>query len=79
MRNMSNDMIKLNMLISKNSNSSQELQYGNTITENEFVRSLKVGRFCSSTSRHSLARNSWLDSHRSHVTRDTVSERSLDC
>ncbi|KYO37331.1 coiled-coil domain-containing protein 40 [Alligator mississippiensis] len=42
MRNMSNDMIKLNMLISKNSNSSQELQYGNTITENEFVRSLKA-------------------------------------
>uniref|UniRef100_A0A7M4FLL4 Coiled-coil domain 40 molecular ruler complex subunit n=1 Tax=Crocodylus porosus TaxID=8502 RepID=A0A7M4FLL4_CROPO len=42
MRNMSNDMIKLNMLISKNSNSSQELQHGNTITENEFVRSLKA-------------------------------------
>ncbi|XP_067164571.1 coiled-coil domain-containing protein 40 isoform X3 [Apteryx mantelli] len=42
MRNMSNDLIKLNMLINKNSNSFEELQYGNIITENEFVRSLKA-------------------------------------
>ncbi|NWI98409.1 CCD40 protein, partial [Crypturellus undulatus] len=42
MRNMSNDLIKLNMLINKNSNSFEELHYGNIITENEFVRSLKA-------------------------------------
>ncbi|XP_062447645.1 coiled-coil domain-containing protein 40 isoform X3 [Rhea pennata] len=42
MRNMSNDLIKLNMLINKNSNSFEELQYGNIITENEFIRSLKA-------------------------------------
>ncbi|KAM9208036.1 coiled-coil domain-containing protein 40-like [Leptosomus discolor] len=42
MRNMSNDLIKLNVLIHKNSSSFEELQYGNTITENEFVRSLKA-------------------------------------
>lgn len=44
MRNMSNDLIKLNVLINKNNNSFEELQYGNIITENEFVRSLKVQR-----------------------------------
>lgn len=44
MRNMSNDLIKLNVLINKNNNSFEELQYGNIITENEFVRSLKVRR-----------------------------------
>ncbi|XP_075296789.1 coiled-coil domain-containing protein 40 [Opisthocomus hoazin] len=42
MRNMSNDLIKLNVLINKNNNSFKELQDGNIITENEFVRSLKV-------------------------------------
>ncbi|NXW63975.1 CCD40 protein, partial [Eurystomus gularis] len=42
MRNMSNDLIKLNMLINKNSSSFEELQYGNVIAENEFVRSLKA-------------------------------------
>ncbi|NXC72988.1 CCD40 protein, partial [Anhinga anhinga] len=42
MRNMSNDLIKLNVLINKNNNSFEELQYGNIITENEFVRSLKA-------------------------------------
>ncbi|NWI09138.1 CCD40 protein, partial [Crypturellus soui] len=42
MRNMSNDLIKLNMLINKNSSSFEELHYGNIITENEFVRSLKA-------------------------------------
>ncbi|NXD16666.1 CCD40 protein, partial [Nothocercus nigrocapillus] len=42
MRNMSSDLIKLNMLINKNSNSFEELHYGNIITENEFVRSLKA-------------------------------------
>ncbi|NXT44052.1 CCD40 protein, partial [Pelecanoides urinatrix] len=42
MRNMSNDLIKLNVLINKNNNSFEELQCGNVITENEFVRSLKA-------------------------------------
>lgn len=42
MRNMSNDLIKLNVLINKNNSSFQELQHGNIITENEFVRALKV-------------------------------------
>ncbi|NXS52993.1 CCD40 protein, partial [Brachypteracias leptosomus] len=42
MRNMSNDLIKLNVLINKNKSSFEELQYGNMITENEFVRSLKA-------------------------------------
>ncbi|NXP49452.1 CCD40 protein, partial [Heliornis fulica] len=42
MRNMSNDLIKLNVLISKNNSSFEELQCGNAITENEFVRSLKA-------------------------------------
>ncbi|KFQ01810.1 Coiled-coil domain-containing protein 40, partial [Haliaeetus albicilla] len=40
--NMSNDLIKLNVLINKNNSSFEELQYGNIITENEFVRSLKA-------------------------------------
>ncbi|NXK24288.1 CCD40 protein, partial [Arenaria interpres] len=42
MRNMSNDLIKLNVLINKNNSSFEELQHGNVITENEFVRSLKA-------------------------------------
>ncbi|NWX47805.1 CCD40 protein, partial [Steatornis caripensis] len=42
MRNMSTDLTKLNMLINKNNSSFEELQYGNIITENEFVRSLKA-------------------------------------
>ncbi|NXD84167.1 CCD40 protein, partial [Halcyon senegalensis] len=42
MRNMSNDLIKLNMLINKNNSSFEELRYGNIITENEFVLSLKA-------------------------------------
>ncbi|XP_068007379.1 coiled-coil domain-containing protein 40 isoform X2 [Melanerpes formicivorus] len=42
MRNMSNDLIRLNVLINKNNNSFEELQYGNIITENEFLRSLKA-------------------------------------
>ncbi|NWI64273.1 CCD40 protein, partial [Todus mexicanus] len=42
MRTMSNDLIKLNVLINKNSSSFEELQYSNIITENEFVRSLKA-------------------------------------
>ncbi|XP_010156410.1 PREDICTED: coiled-coil domain-containing protein 40, partial [Eurypyga helias] len=42
MRNMSNDLIKLNVLINKNNSSFKDLQYGNMITENEFVRSLKA-------------------------------------
>ncbi|XP_044839214.1 coiled-coil domain-containing protein 40 isoform X2 [Mauremys mutica] len=42
MRNMGNDLMKFNMLINKNSHNSEELQHGNTIMENEFVRSLKA-------------------------------------
>ncbi|XP_064891209.1 coiled-coil domain-containing protein 40 isoform X1 [Columba livia] len=42
MRHMSNDLIKLNVLIHKNNNSFEELQSGNIITENEFLRSLKA-------------------------------------
>ncbi|XP_054833300.1 coiled-coil domain-containing protein 40 [Eublepharis macularius] len=41
MKNMANDLEKLHMLINKNSASSEELQQGNTIMENEFVRTLK--------------------------------------
>uniref|UniRef100_A0A663M6T9 Coiled-coil domain containing 40 n=1 Tax=Athene cunicularia TaxID=194338 RepID=A0A663M6T9_ATHCN len=42
MKNMSNDLIKLNVLINKNNSSFEELRHGNMITENEFVRSLKA-------------------------------------
>ncbi|XP_040438119.1 coiled-coil domain-containing protein 40 isoform X1 [Falco naumanni] len=42
MKNMSNDLIKLNVLINKKNSSCEELQYGNIIAENEFVRSLKA-------------------------------------
>ncbi|XP_034268703.1 coiled-coil domain-containing protein 40 [Pantherophis guttatus] len=42
MKNMSNDLVKLHLLINKNSENSNELQQGNTIMENEFVRSLKI-------------------------------------
>lgn len=45
MKSISNDLIKLNVLINKNNSSFTELQYGNIITENEFVRSLKVQKF----------------------------------
>lgn len=48
MKSMSNDLIKLNVLINKNNSSFTELQYGNIITENEFIRSLKVQRLNSS-------------------------------
>ncbi|NXY76669.1 CCD40 protein, partial [Glareola pratincola] len=42
MRSMSNDLIKLNVLINKNNSSFEELQHGNIIIENEFVRALKA-------------------------------------
>lgn len=42
MKNMANDLEKLHILINKNSATSEELQQGNSIMENEFVRSLKV-------------------------------------
>ncbi|NXT64231.1 CCD40 protein, partial [Chaetops frenatus] len=42
MKNMSNDLIKLNMLINKNNSSVEELQNGKIVTENEFVQSLKA-------------------------------------
>ncbi|XP_030818015.1 coiled-coil domain-containing protein 40 [Camarhynchus parvulus] len=42
MKNMSNDLIKLNTLISKNNSSVENLQSGRIVTENEFVQSLKA-------------------------------------
>lgn len=42
MKNIGNDLVKLHLLINKNSANSEELQQGNSIMENEFVRSLKV-------------------------------------
>ncbi|NWW80386.1 CCD40 protein, partial [Climacteris rufus] len=42
MKNMSNDLIRLNVLINKNNSSFEELQNGKIITENEFVHSLKA-------------------------------------
>ncbi|NXN97360.1 CCD40 protein, partial [Rhinopomastus cyanomelas] len=41
MRNMSTDLVKLNVLINKNNSSFQELRCGNVITENEFICALK--------------------------------------
>ncbi|XP_042307658.1 coiled-coil domain-containing protein 40 isoform X2 [Sceloporus undulatus] len=42
MKNMANDLVKLHLLINKNRENSEDLQQGNTIMENEFVRSLKA-------------------------------------
>lgn len=42
MKNMSNDLIKLNTLITKNNSSVEELQNGRLVTESEFLQSLKV-------------------------------------
>lgn len=42
MKNMSNDLIKLNTLITKNNSSVEELQNGKMVTESEFLQSLKV-------------------------------------
>ncbi|NXG20776.1 CCD40 protein, partial [Grallaria varia] len=42
MKNMSNDLVKLNVLIKKNNSSFEELKHANMITENEFVHSLKA-------------------------------------
>ncbi|XP_072501328.1 coiled-coil domain-containing protein 40 [Notamacropus eugenii] len=42
MRDMDNDLKKFNTLICKNRCSTEELQQGNLVTENEFVRSLKA-------------------------------------
>ncbi|NXQ26984.1 CCD40 protein, partial [Alaudala cheleensis] len=42
MKNMSNDLIKLNMLINKNNSSVEELKNGRIVTENEFMQSLKA-------------------------------------
>ncbi|NWR42238.1 CCD40 protein, partial [Regulus satrapa] len=42
MKNMSNDLIKLNMLITKNNSSVEELKNGKIVTENEFMQSLKA-------------------------------------
>lgn len=42
MKNISNDLVKLNTLITKNNSSVEELQNGRIVTENEFLQSLKV-------------------------------------
>ncbi|NXC09408.1 CCD40 protein, partial [Orthonyx spaldingii] len=42
MKDMSNDLIKLNVLINKNNSSVEALQNGKIVTENEFVQSLKA-------------------------------------
>ncbi|NXD29548.1 CCD40 protein, partial [Spelaeornis formosus] len=42
MKNMSNDLVKLNMLINKNNSSVEKLQNGKIVTESEFVQSLKA-------------------------------------
>ncbi|NXO71942.1 CCD40 protein, partial [Phainopepla nitens] len=42
MKNMSNDLIKLNTLINKNNSSVEQLQNGRIVTENEFLQSLKA-------------------------------------
>ncbi|XP_071429399.1 coiled-coil domain-containing protein 40 isoform X2 [Pithys albifrons albifrons] len=42
MKNISNDLVKLNVLIKKNNSSFEDLQHANMITENEFVHSLKA-------------------------------------
>uniref|UniRef100_A0A8C5UD36 Coiled-coil domain-containing protein 40 n=1 Tax=Malurus cyaneus samueli TaxID=2593467 RepID=A0A8C5UD36_9PASS len=42
MKNMSNDLIKLNMLINKNNSSFEELQNDKMVIESEFVHSLKA-------------------------------------
>ncbi|MGH0128960.1 UNVERIFIED_CONTAM: hypothetical protein FKN15_057803, partial [Acipenser sinensis] len=41
MKNLSNDMLKLNMLLSKNNSLKEVLQQGNSLMENEFVHKLK--------------------------------------
>lgn len=42
MKDLDKDLKKLNVLLSKNRSSSEDLQQDNLVTENEFVRSLKV-------------------------------------
>ncbi|NXL76856.1 CCD40 protein, partial [Leptocoma aspasia] len=42
MKNMSNDLIKLNTLITKNNSNVEELKNGRIVTENEFLQSLKA-------------------------------------
>ncbi|NXR50471.1 CCD40 protein, partial [Hippolais icterina] len=42
MKNMSNDLIKLNTLISKNNSNVEQLQNGKMVTESEFLQSLKA-------------------------------------
>lgn len=42
MKDLDNDLKKLNVLMNKNRCSSEELEQNNRVTENEFVRSLKV-------------------------------------
>ncbi|PNI31224.1 CCDC40 isoform 3 [Pan troglodytes] len=42
MKNLDNDLKKLNMLMNKNRRGSEELEQNNRATENEFVRSLKA-------------------------------------
>lgn len=43
MKDLNNDLIKLNMLMDKNRCDSEQLQQSNLVAETEFVRTLKVG------------------------------------
>lgn len=46
MKDLDHDLKKLNVLLSKNRCSSEELQHSNMVTETEFVRELKVSPPC---------------------------------
>lgn len=43
MKDLNNDLTKLNMLMDKNRCDSEQLQQSNLVAETEFVRTLKVG------------------------------------
>lgn len=43
MKDLDNDLTKLNLLMDKNRSSSDQLQQSNLVAETEFVRTLKVG------------------------------------
>lgn len=42
MRNLKNDMLRLNMLLNKNISSKEQLQQHNQLMESEFIQSLRV-------------------------------------
>lgn len=51
MRDLDNDLKKLNVLVNRSRSDSRELQQGNLVAETEFVRSLKVGSLVPSVPR----------------------------